>query len=327
MNARHAIGWGALGAGAGVALLLAVQGTHPSSGASGDDADVKAEKPAAGEDQPAGVAVPPALRARLGLQVVPLAASSAPAELHGLARGLDAGPLAAIEADIAAAQAAATASAAEERRLTGLAAADQSASRQAVEAAHAQALADAAKLHLAEQRVALEFGPGLAAMGDGGRRRLLADITRGAAALVRVDLPVSAPVGSVRLQDGGTIRLIGPAAQADPRLQSPGLLGLVSGAAAQTLNAGRVRDVVVAGGPPRSGVFVPSDAVVRWHGSQWIYRGDGARFARIELDDAQPVPGGWLAASGLKAGDRVAVRGAGALLAIDRASDLAQESD
>ena len=323
MSARDAIGWSAAGAGLCAALLL---GLHGAAGPQAADPEARpaASAPAAKEE---GVAVAPELGARLGLKLTQLTARSAAGEVHGLARGLDAGPLAAIEAEITAARAASAASSAQAARLANLAAADQSASRQSVEAARAQASADAARLHLAEQRIALEYAPGLAAMGDPARTALLAAITRGEAALVRVDLPGANGGTRVRLADGGTIRLIGPAAQADARLQSAGLIGIADGAAARLLNAGRIRDVVAASGPSRDGVFVPGDAVVRWHGAQWVYRAAGARFVPIELVDAQPVPGGWLAGSGLAAGDRVVVHGAGALLALDRAGALTQEGE
>ena len=320
MSVRDATGWSAVGAGLCAALLL---GFHGAAGPQAAD-HPEAAAPDAKED---GILVAPDLAARLGLKTDLLSASSAAGEVHGLARGLDAGPLAAIETEIATARAAAAASSAEAARLAGLAAADQSASRQAVEAARAQAAADAARLRLAEQRIALEYAPGRAAMGEGARTALLGAITRGEAALVRVDLPGVSGGTRVRLVDGGTIRLIGPAAQADARLQSAGLIGIADGAAARMLNAGRVRDVVAATGPSRAGVFVPGDAVVRWRGTQWVYREAGTRVVRTELADAQPVPGGWLAGTGLAAGDRIVVRGAGALIALDRADDLAQEGD
>lgn len=323
MSARDAIGWGAVGAGLCAALLFGVHGLAGRQAAE-PAASAQAAAPVVKED---GITVTPELAARIGLRTATLVASSAAGEMHGLARGLDAGPLAAIESEIATARAAAAASSAQAVRLAGLEAADQSASRQAVEAARAQAAADAARLHLAEQRIALEFAPALATMGDGPRTALLAAITRGEAALVRVDLPGGNAGSSVRLTEGGTIRLIGPAAQADARLQSAGMIGIADGAAARLLNAGRARDVVAATGPSRQGAFVPGDAVVRWHGTQWVYRTAGVRFARIELANAQPVPGGWLAFTGLGAGDQVVVRGAGALIALDRADDLAQEGN
>lgn len=331
MSARDAIGWGTLGAGLCAALVLGVQGLSRTGGAAGSDHETSAAADEAGSKgertnavSGSAVTADAALQARLGIRTAPLAAASIQAQSHGLARGLDAGPLAAIEAEISTARGAALASAAEAQRLAALAAADQSASRQSVEAARAQATADAARLKLAEQRVSLEFGPGLGVMSDATRRGLLTAITRGEAALVRVDLPTGSTASTVRLATGGAIRLIGPAAQADAKLQSAGQLGIAYGVAARQLNNGRVLDVLAGAGPEQSGVLVPATAVVRWRGGQWVYRAAQDKFARVELIDAQPVPGGWLAGSGLSPGDAIVVDGAGALLAIDRADDLAQ---
>ncbi|MGQ7396580.1 hypothetical protein ACTGYH_12840, partial [Streptococcus suis] len=54
---------------------------------------------------------------RIGLQTAPLSATTMASVARGFARGIDAGPLASIEADIATARAAAQASSAEAARL------------------------------------------------------------------------------------------------------------------------------------------------------------------------------------------------------------------
>lgn len=324
MSMRDAVGWGALGLGGGVALMLA-------AGMVGKPATEKlgiaAEKPAL-PPKPGELRLDKAMQARIGLRVAVLAGATSSDQIHGFARGLDAGPLAAIEAEIATARGAASASSAELARLTTLAAADQSASRQSVEAARATATADAARVHLAEQRVALEYGPGIARLGEGGRRALLAAIARGDAALVRVDLPGGDARGVRLAQGGAAIQLLGAAAVADPKLQSPGLLGLVRGPAARLVNTGRAVDVVADGSAIVTGVLVPSDAVVRWRGGLWLYRQTSATsVVHVELVDARPVEGGWFATSGIAPGDRVVVSGAGAVLALDRAGDVAGDSD
>ena len=323
MSVRDAVGWGALGLGGGAALMLAVGQWHSTPA----ENTTPAEAPAAAL-KPGEVRIDKALQARIGLRLATLAATITTDQVHGFARGLDAGPLAAIEAEIATARSAALASSAEAARLAALAAADQSASRQSVEAARATAAADAARVRLAEQRVALEYGPGIARLGEGGRRALLAAIANGSAALVRVDLPGGAARG-VRLAQGGAgITLLGAAAVADSKLQSAGLIGLVRGAAARLVNAGRAVDVIADGSAGVSGVQIPPDAIVRWRGGLWLYRQTGAESVeRVELVDARPVSGGWFAASGVAAGDRVVVSGAGAILALDRAGDVAGDSD
>ncbi|MFX7090528.1 hypothetical protein ABTH94_20455, partial [Acinetobacter baumannii] len=88
----------------------------------------------------------------------------------------DAGPLAAIEADVESNEAALSASQAEATRLGALYGQDQSASRRALDAARAQAHSDATRARLARQRIGLEVGPGLLRLGAGGIRQLVADI-------------------------------------------------------------------------------------------------------------------------------------------------------
>src|SRR5262245_65668904 len=98
---------------------------------------------------------------QLGLEVVELVASERVMTVDTLARVVDSGPLAALDADIATARAAASASSAEARRVADLVKADQSASRRAAETAAAQARSDEARLLLAERRAALEWKPAL----------------------------------------------------------------------------------------------------------------------------------------------------------------------
>jgi hypothetical protein len=60
---------------------------------------------------------------------------------------------------------------------------------------------------------------------------------------------------------------------------------------------------------------VPDRAVVQWEGLAWTYiqRAPG-RFARVRVPTDRPGTGGWIATSGLSAGDSVVVVGAQELL-------------
>src|SRR5262245_57971435 len=130
-----------------------------------------------------------AVQQQLGLEVVELVASERVMTVDSLARVVDPGPLAALDADIATARAAASASGADGGRVSDLVKAEQSASRRAAETAAAEARADEGRLLLAERRAALEWTP---ALRDAERRSaLLDDLTHGRAVLVRVDLPPS----------------------------------------------------------------------------------------------------------------------------------------
>jgi len=149
------------GALAGAALL------HFASGPSAPDADDAPKKEAAEPTEADGALHVDA--AKIGLQLATLPATTISAGQQGYARAIDLSPLAAIGAEITAAQAAVAASGAEAARLNDLAAQDGNASRREAQAASAQAASDKARLTLACQRVALEFGAGLA-LGVHARR-------------------------------------------------------------------------------------------------------------------------------------------------------------
>ena len=179
-----------------------------------------------------------ATQSRLGVTTVTLQAARRAAALTGFARALDAGPLAQLDSDIATAVAALSASQAEAVRSRHLRDADHTVSDQVAEAAASQAQQDAAKLQLLRRRVGLEWSPALAALSDARRGKLVADIAAGRAALVRIDaaqgLSGARGAADIDLGPGGRVRaeILGPTRTGDPRLQSTGVLALVSGAAA-----------------------------------------------------------------------------------------------
>ncbi len=110
-------------------------------------------------------------------------------------------------------------------------------------------------------------------------------------------------------------RLVGSAPEADPLTRWPAFLyrldhgwpGARPGAAVQAFVA-----------DPKTlvrGVFIPDDAVVQWDGLTWVFlqRGTG-RYLRTRISAERPVPGGWLEAGEVAAGDTVVTRGAQQLL-------------
>ena len=308
----------ALGAAAGASVLAFALYLAGDLGEQEGEADRDAPVAEASPDPVRDLA----LRQRLGIATAPLAAFSGAQEVSGFARGLDAGALAAIMAEIDSARATATASQAEATRLEALYRNDISASRRAVEAARAQAAADIARLRLARQRIGLEYGAGLAALGDAGLHQLVARIATGDAALIRIDVPgvLLAPGARVQIRAGDvgvSARVLGPAAAADSKLQSAGVLAILAGPAVRQVLAGRVLAVQTPSGPAVSGVLVPRDAVVRYQGQIWVFRKQGGKFEREVLTEPQQVSEGWLVQSGLKPGDEIVVHGGTGLLALE----------
>jgi hypothetical protein len=264
-------------------------------------------------------------RTRMGIRIAPLAMASAPRVIAGFARVMDVGPLAAIESEISAAEAATSASEAEYRRLSTLAAQDQAASARSVEAARAQAAADAARAKLAGRRVGLEWGASLEKLSNAERSRLLTDIAAGRAALLRIDASgasASVAKASVRMEKGGPAipaSILGPAAAADARLQTAGLLALVRGDAAKTLPTGRLLQADLELGAAETGFLLPAAALVRTDNSIFVYLKTGADlFERRNVGAGRATADGWFIAEGLAAGDQIVVEGAGSLLAVER---------
>lgn len=268
-----------------------------------------------------------AAQRRLGVATAPLAATQRTGSANGFARVLDPVALATLDADITGASATAAASAAEAQRSRALNAADQTVSRRNTDAAVAQARADAAKLQLLRRRIGLEWGPSIAAMPDGGRGRLVADLAAGRAALLRIDLPGGRGEGrgSATLDLGSdghaTATLIGRTRSGDPRLQSTGFLALVRGPAALRLGVGAVASATMTTGAAAAGVVIPRSALIRAGGQTYAYvrRGAGA-FERRALPRPQSEPGGLFVSGGFQAGEQVVVAGAAQIFAAETAS-------
>ena len=230
--------------------------------------------------------------------------------------------MAQLDSDIVTAAAAYEASRAEAARTRDLNAADQTVSKQAAEAAASQARQDAAKLALLHKRVGLEWSPALATLSDARRGKLVADIAAGRASLVRIDSAqgLSQVRGSaeIDLGTGGHARaaILGPTRTGDPRLQSTGLLALVTGAQAMQLGAGTVAPATVSLGAGGEGVLIPRAALLRTAGRTFVYiRKDATDFEQRQITGGASDPEGLFVSAGFKAGEQVVTAGAAQLFA------------
>jgi hypothetical protein len=297
-------------------LLAAVALTLLAAGVAWADADDAPVKP---------VKLPAEIQAKLGLTVQPLLAKTSAATVAGFARVLDPGPLAQLDSDIAAAEAAVEASVAEAKRSAALNADGQAVAAKQVEATRAQARADQSKLNFLRRRIGLEWGEALARMSGAQRGRLLAEIATGKAALVRLDAASGEGLKGLKSVDidlGALGRVhaavLGPARAADPKLLSPGLLAVARGPNAASLSVGLAVPVKLSAAGPVSGVVAPSTALLRSQGKTWVYvRTAPESFLRKEVDEGRPDPGGLFVAEGFKAGEPVVTHGAAMLFAAE----------
>jgi hypothetical protein len=298
-----------------VALLAGSVATG-HAGAARADADDAAIKP---------VKLPFETLTKLGLKSEPLKAKTEAETISGFVKVLDPGPLAQLDADIEAAEAAAQASAAELARSDALNKDGQTVPTKQVEAARAQARGDASKLSQLRRRVGLEWGEGFARMGARQRSQLLTEIALGKAALVRIDTPSGeglAGLKSVALDLGplGQVRasVIGRAPAADPRLLSPGLIATARGPGVRSLSIGLAAPVKLAVSALATGVVAPRAALIRSKGKTWVYvRTASDTFLRKEVEDPRSDAAGLFAPAGFKPGEQVVTQGAAALFAAE----------
>ena len=282
--------------------------------------------PALGQPLPyAGIAATADAQARLGVRTAVLTRQTRTGQIDAFAKVLDPGPLAALETDLEAAQAAAAASAAEAKRAQALNAAGGGVAKKDAEAAASQAKSDAAHLALLRQRIGLEWGPGLARLTDAGRRALIAELARGEAALVHVDTPNNdgqADARSVEIDVGsGSAHglVLGAARAAEPRLQSSGLIAVVRGRSAVLLSTGLIQSAHINTKASAPGVVIPREAVIRFEGSDWAYvRRTGVAFERRRIDNPLPEAAGLFVTGGFRPGEAVVVQGATELFGMEQ---------
>jgi len=262
------------------------------------------------------------MQRKLGLRTVPASAAPGGSTVSGWARVLDAGPLASLDADLAAAGASASASASEARRTRDLAAADSTVSRKVAEAAAAQSRADSLRYELLQRRLGLEWGPVFMKMGEARRSAMISSLAEGRAALIRLDAP--AGLAGVRratvTRPGGrlaTVQVLGQARIGDPRFQTPGLLGLVTGADASDFATGLIYPVSFSAAGA-SGVLLPRSALLRAGGQTFVYvRKDATHFEKRTLAGLQSRADGVMAVGGVRPGEAVVASGAGPLYAAE----------
>jgi hypothetical protein len=282
--------------------------------------------PCLGHAQAPTVTLDAALQARIGIRTQALALQRKATQIDAFAKVLDPGPLAQLQSDLDTAVSAAAASKAEAARSKALHDAGGSVSSKDVEAAKAQAESDAEHVDQLRRRLGLEWGPGIARMGQAQRKALVARLARGDAALVHVDTPSNEGQDGARTVDvdigsaSAHGRVLGPARAAEPRLQSSGLIVEVDGKSAVLLSIGLTNSAHIDSTEAVRGVLLPRTAVIRFQGSDWAYvrRGPTAYERRL-LNAPVAQDKGLFVASGFQSGDQVVVQGAAEVFAVERA--------
>jgi hypothetical protein len=227
----------------------------------------------------------------------------------------DAGKLAMVRANLAVARN-------EYRRLNVLYHEDQTtslktlqAARGTLESTRAQTNAAQLQIHLDELAVEQQWGPvlknWLVARSPAFERILagrewLVEITLAASAARRLPETVrlSAPSGSEV-----SARLISSFPQTNPVIQGLNFLYVIPARPGFAPGLNLSAEIPV--GPARSGVVIPSAAVVWSTGEAWAYKQTApGHFERLLVSTEDPVAGGWFVTAGFAPGDQVVTRAA-----------------
>lgn len=261
---------------------------------------------------------------RLDVRVAPATAATYTPRVHGYGVVLDLGALAAADAGVATAEAAARQSAADLARARALYAQDGAVSKQSLDAAEKQAASDQTSLVLARRQEVVQFGPQLPWRGDHGKGSIVGELTSGHAVLVRVTFPLDS-VGAALPPEIAVAHLGADAngarwtttriwaAPADPTIPGRAFFALVSGS---SLQSGEHVLAYAPTGASRSGYLIPTAAMILNAEKAWCYvqLAPGA-FQRLQLDPELTLPGGYFTPSPVVRGRSVVVRGTGLLLA------------
>lgn len=248
---------------------------------------------------------------------------------HRMAFGnvIDPTPLVVLDGDLTAAEAALTASKAENERTQALMATND-ASKKTAEASQAQFLADKIKVEALTRGARMQWGSVF--NNDTVKRSGFVDeLINGSSVLIRVDvmpgdaltdLPKTARILVMGREDKPiNATAIIPATAADPKTQSQGFILQVSKPPFALHPGMALTAWMELPEKPRPGYAVPRSAILRHDGRTWVYvQEEEEKYVRkpitldAPLDDAQ----GWFIAEGggLTADDVIVVTGASSLL-------------
>ena len=298
----------------------------PAEKASDEDAGPTVETDANGH---VVVNISDDLQGQIGIKVQGVKEASFSPELKGYGRVLDPAPLAALVTELAADEAAYSASSNELARLNTLAS-ENNTSVRALQAAEAAALHDRLAIQSAKDRLALTWGRAVVDRED--FPALVQSLASLSNALIRIDLPAgekmdSQPLGArIVTLSGSTVEadFVGQVANVDPQTQGQGFTFLVKLDAVRLLPNEAVTGYLKVPGEPLPGVIIPREAVIRTDGQAWVYvLGKSAEaLTRLPISLEHAAEGGWFVTNSVTAKDYVVVSGAQTLLSQEMKGQL-----
>ena len=244
-------------------------------------------------------------------------------------RVLDPTPIVTLDGELAAAEAAFSASRAQYERSQELFKSGENLARKTFEAAEAQFRADQIKVDGLRRSALLGWGAAFSALDAAARREFVERLVRGDSALIRVDIlpgdalaeqPKSARVLVLgREEQPIDTPHITPAADVDAKTQAQGFILRVDQPAFPLRPGMALTAWLELAQKARAGFAVPRSAVLRHDGRAWVYvQEEEEKFVRKPVTLDTPLDGdkGWFIAEGggIKADDLLVVTGGQALL-------------
>ena len=295
---------------------------------SGHDKE-EADKKAAGEPEAFVVKLEKEKWKALGVEMSEPEKAELKPQRVAFGRVIDPVPLVTLDGELAAAEAALSASRSEYDRTQSLQKAGEGISRKVAETAEAQFRADEIKADGLRRRARMEWGVAFSALQSAERRSLVEQLVRGDAALVRVDLlpgdalaelPVLARLSVL----GREAEMIGTknitaATDTDAKTQAQGFVLRVEKPAFALRPGMALTAWLELANPPQNGFALPRSSVLRHDGATWIFvQLETEKFVRKPVTLVAPLDGekGWFVAEGggIKADDLIVETGAQALL-------------
>jgi hypothetical protein len=273
-------------------------------------------------------------RENLGIQTEAVQMLNVARQWSAAATVLDAGPLVGALADLRAAESAAEASREEFRRAEQLYQNDKNVSRKTLDAARTQSITDDGRVATARSQVLSTWGRPILAMSASTRERLVSDLFAGRATLVRAEplqpLPQAIRFGRVEISSLNgparwTASVLGPL----PQGSAPAFAGALLLSVPAALSAGQpLQARLVEAAADVRGPSVPAAAIVRWHGTEWVYEEKPANhFVRRAVKRGARVEGRAVLEGDVPGDARIVVVGARALLGAELSASEPESTD
>ena len=326
---------------AGLLIFAFIQGRAEFAKEKEREAPVKTPSRVSTVNREAIVTIDAATRAKSGIALTPLTASTSPLEQQAYAAVLSVQDLADARSGYAAAKATldkghASVEAARKdyQRLNALHNDDRNVSDKVFQAGVAALATEQANLQAAQAAlqsvrsgVVQRYGEVIAGW-LASDSPVLKRVLQQQDVLVQVTFPVEAanlaPPKSIRVQAADNVfasaTLVARSPRMDPRVQG---IGYFYVAPAQVLVPGMNVLAFLPTPAEATGVVVPQSAAVWWQGRSWVYvQRSPDHFARVEVASDQPVKGGFVVRTGLKPNDQVVSTGAQLLLSEEFRSQI-----